>query len=262
MHHHIIDDRMIGALHLRALTHAGLEHDRVAEHTAIQTGTLAALMAGGYEGDTTLGELLRIGTDGIGTVQRLDGELILLDGQAWAARSDGRVEQLPLETLTPFAVLVRFSPTIDEPIEGPLSFAELRQQLHLHEPDSPVVAIRVDGTFRDLQLRSVAKQHPPYPPLLEVVAHQTNWSVPNATGTLIGFRFPDASAGVEVPGEHLHFISEDRTIGGHVMGFTLDRGRLRVDPCRELHVELPPGVSLGVPGAADRYEIAQIEGGR
>jgi len=64
----IIDDRLIGALHVRALTHAGLDHDVVTEHTVVQAGTLEALMAGGYDGDTTLAEILRLGSLGIGTV--------------------------------------------------------------------------------------------------------------------------------------------------------------------------------------------------
>ena len=258
----IIDDRMIGALHLRALTLSGLTHDEATAHMAVQSGTLDALMAGGYEGDTSLGALLRLGTTGIGTVQHLDGELIVLDGAAWAARHDGSIDALEPATLTPFAVVTHFDPSIEFEVAEPTTLADLRMAIDAATPDAPVVAIRVDGAFRDLELRSVAPQSPPYPPLSEVVEHQTRWSCARATGTLVGFRFPDASAGVEVPGHHLHFLSDDRTVGGHVMSLSVERGRVRLDPERELHVELPPGVSLGVPGAADRDEIERLEGGR
>lgn len=258
----IIDDRMIGALHLRALSHAGLEHDPIVEHVAVQTGTLDALMAGGYEGDTTLAELIAIGDHGIGTVQSLDGELIVLDGRAWAARHDGRVDELDLATLTPFAVVTRFAPTVELHIDAPTSWAAMRDLIDSATTDAPIVAIRADGDFTDLRLRSVAAQEPPYPPLRDVVEHQTTWEVPSASGSVFGFRFPDASAGVEVPGHHLHFLSDDRTIGGHVMSLTVERARVRLDAERELHVELPPGVTLGVPGAADRAEIDRLEGGR
>ena len=258
----IIDDRFIGALHLRALTHAGLEHDPVAEHTAVQAGTLDALMVGGYEGDTTLGELLRLGDLGIGTIQQLDGELIVFDGHAWSVGADGSVRALSAETRTPFAVVTRFVAEVTEEITEPLTLAELHARIDGLAPSgSPVVAVRIDGEFSGLSLRSVEKQSPPYRPLREVVAHQTEWSVPAATGALIGFRFPDATAGVEVPGYHLHFLSDDRTIGGHVMDITVLRGTVAIDPCDELHVELPDGVGLGVPGAADRAEIASLEGG-
>ena len=36
-------------------------------------------------------------------------------------------------------------------------------------------------------------------------------------GTMVGFRFPDYSEGIEVSGYHLHFITADRTRGGHVL---------------------------------------------
>jgi acetolactate decarboxylase len=258
----IVDDRFIGALHLRALTHAGLEHDPAAEHTAVQAGTLDALMSGGYEGDTTLGELLRLGDLGLGTIQQLDGELIVFDGRAWSAGADGSIRELPLDTLTPFAVVTHFEATVTTTLEGPLALDALHARINeLAPPLAPVIAVRIDGEFAALSLRSVEKQSPPYKPLREVVAHQTEWSVPQATGTLLGFRFPDATAGVEVPGYHLHFLSTDRTIGGHVMDITLVSGTVAIDPCEELHVELPEGVGLGVPGAADRAEIASLEGG-
>lgn len=258
----IIDDRLLGALHLRTLTHAGLDHDPVAEHVALQAGTLEALMAGGYEGDATLADLLRIGTQGIGTVQSLDGELIVVDGHAFAIRHDGRVEELAPSTRTPFAVVTRFAPTIDFEITTELSLGGLRDAIDARTSDTPIVAIRIDGSMRDLRLRSVARQDPPYRPLSEVVTDQSVWSVSSASGTLVGFRFPDSTAGVEVPGHHLHFLSDDHTIGGHVIDVTVVAGSVHLDPERDLHVELPRGMSLGTPGAADRAAIERIEGGR
>ena len=87
----VVDDRFIGALHVLALTRKGLAHDAHTEHAAIQAGTINALLKGCYEGDVTMAELLRLGTDGIGTVQNLDGELIVLHGVAYSARADGSV---------------------------------------------------------------------------------------------------------------------------------------------------------------------------
>jgi acetolactate decarboxylase len=120
--------------------------------------------------------------------------------------------------------------------------------------------VRIDGDFDDIGLRSVARQTPPYPPLVDVVAHQSTWHVPSARGTLLGFRFPDATAGVEVPGYHLHFISDDRTTGGHVLSLNLRHGTVAVDYCEDLHVALPAGVELGTPGVTDRTAITSAEG--
>ncbi len=257
----IVDDRLIGALHLRALDRQGLAHDPVAEHTAVQAGTLDALLEGRYEGDATLAEVLRLGDLGLGTVQQLDGELVVVDGEAWVVAADGTVRREDPATRTPFAVVCHFVPDATVDLDGPLALAEVTARADaLVDAGAPVAAVRVHGEFRDLALRSVARQVPPYVPLAEVVAHQTTWDVAAARGTLVGFRFPDATAGVEVPGYHLHFLSDDRTQGGHVTGGVLVRGTLAVDHCDDLHVELPAGVGLGVPGATDRSRIADVEG--
>lgn len=254
----IIDDRLIGALHLRALTRNGLDHDPAAEHTAVQAGTIDALLAGQYAGDATIGEVLRLGDLGVGTVQELDGELMILDGEAWLAPANGTLRRVHDSEKTPFAVVTAFSIDRQEEAEA-LDYTGIQGRLDDLAGSSPVIAVRVRGEFTDVQLRSVHKQSPPYPPLAEVVKHQTEWSVPAAAGTLLGFRFPDATSGVEVPGYHLHFLSDDRTVGGHVLSVSLKRGTLAVKECDDLHVELPPGVTLGTPGATDRDTIAAVE---
>ena len=46
-----------------------------------QYNTLGALMAGLYGGTMTVGELLEHGDLGLGTLDSIDGELIVLDGR-------------------------------------------------------------------------------------------------------------------------------------------------------------------------------------
>jgi acetolactate decarboxylase len=257
----VIDDRLIGALHVRALTRSGLLHEVPQEHLVMQIGTIAALMDGHYDGDLRVGDVLARANLGIGTIQHLDGELVILDGEAWVARADGSVEAVLPETKTPFVVACRFSPGRSRHASEPMSFDALCHALdELAPPEEPVVAVRVDGQFRDLRLRSVHAQRPPYPPLREVVAHQTEWTVDEASGAVVGFRFPDASSGIEVPGYHLHFLSDDRAYAGHVLGLTLVAGDLTVDGEHELHVEVPTGIQLGEPGAL-ASEIRAVEGG-
>ncbi|MDP1876386.1 MAG: acetolactate decarboxylase [Actinomycetota bacterium] len=257
----IIDDRLIGSLHLRSLTHQGLEHDPVREHLAVQAGTIDALLAGHYAGDATIGDVLRMGDLGIGTVQRLAGELVILDGAAWLAAADGKVTSVSDDTLTPFAVACRFTPDIIREQDSALDYAGILATLESMAPaPDTVVGIRLAGRFRDLHLRSVREQAPPFLPLTQVVAHQTEWTAESAVGTLVGFRFPDGASGVEVPGYHLHFLSEDHTVGGHVLSAELTKGTFAMTVCDELHIELPAGLALGTPGATARATIAAVEG--
>jgi acetolactate decarboxylase len=237
-------------------------HELPAAHTVVQTGTIAGLMDGHYDGDLRVGDLLTRADLGVGTVQHLDGELVIVDAEAWVARADGSVERVPPETKTPFVVACRFAPAAARRVATPMAFGELCDALDALVAGSgePIVAVRVDGTFRDLRLRSVPAQRRPYPPLRDVVTKQTEWTVARADGIVVGFRFPDASSGIEVPGYHLHFLSRDRAHGGHVLDLTLKRGDLVVDGEHELHVEVPAGLRLGEPGGL-AAEIHEVEGG-
>jgi acetolactate decarboxylase len=78
----------------------------------------------------------------------------------------------------------------------------------------------------------------------------------------VGFRFPDYAQGLNVPGYHLHVISEDRSRGGHVLDCRVLEGRIRVDHSSRLHMELPAGVEWTEPdtSAAKHDLIAGTEG--
>jgi alpha-acetolactate decarboxylase len=53
-----------------------------------QTSTMGALLAGVYEGNVTVGELLHHGDFGLGTFNALDGEMLVLDGACYQLRND------------------------------------------------------------------------------------------------------------------------------------------------------------------------------
>jgi acetolactate decarboxylase len=87
------------------------------------------------------------------------------------------------------------------------------------------------------------------------------YELEDVAGTVVGFRFPDYAQGIEVAGYHLHFISEDRTRGGHVLDLQPAGGIVRLDLSGELHMELPPGIELTSPelGARTREAIERVE---
>jgi acetolactate decarboxylase len=253
----IIDRRLIQALHVERLRRAGLDHEDHIPHVIFQASTIDALLDGAYEGDMTLAELREHGDFGIGTVDQLDGEMIALDGEFFVARSDGRVYALPLETHTPFAVVTGFEAESTHAFDAAASFEELRAQLDAVAPkDAVCVAVRVDGHFARLRLRSVPRQSRPYPPLAQVTAHQVEFELSETTGTLVGFRFPDYAQGFEVAGYHLHYLSQDRTQGGHVLDCALERGAARFDASSDLHIEVPAGLTMAGPDtSAEKREI-------
>ena len=73
-----------------------------------QGSIINALMLGQYDGNLTIRELLQNGDFGLGTCDHLDGELIVLDGKAFQAKSDGTIADGDPESKTPFAIITRF----------------------------------------------------------------------------------------------------------------------------------------------------------
>ena len=186
----------------------------------------------------------------------------MLDGQPFLVDGDGAVHRVDPGTRTPFAVVCHFSPGPPSTLADLAGLGTLTGAIEERaDPDASMLALRLSGSFVDLRLRSVHAQRPPYVSLARVVSHQREWAVPRAEGTLVGFRFPDRLAGVEVPGYHLHFLAADRRTGGHLLDASVERATLEVDRVDDLHVELPAGVALGSPGMADRAAIRRVEGG-
>lgn len=232
------------------MRHSDLHAERE-PHVLFQASTIGALLEGSYDGDVTFAELAERGDLGLGTLNGLDGEMIALDGRFYRADLEGDVNEVGAEERTPFAVVTRFEPTISFDLDQSLSHEGLLAELDARLPEgTPSAAIRIDGRFESVKARSVPGQHPPYRPLTEVVAEQKVFELADAEGTMMGFRFPDYAEGIEVSGYHLHFITADRTRGGHVLDSRTAEVAVQLDPSTELHVELPPGVELGDPEVA------------
>src|SRR5262249_17554347 len=75
-----------------------------------QVSVLNALMLGRYDGVMPIPELLSYGDFGLGTLDHLDGELIVLDGRAYQVRGDGVVVEVGSDRSTPFALVTPFEP--------------------------------------------------------------------------------------------------------------------------------------------------------
>ena len=209
-------------------------------NSVTQIGAIDALLAGAYDGQVACGTLPRQGDTGLGTFDRLDGEMIVLDGHIYQVRANGRVYSPPAATTTPFAVVVDFHPAKTRPLGGGITFSEFQARLDALLPGTNVVcAFRLTGTFRQMKTRSVPAQTKPYVPLVEAARHQSVFELGPCRGTVVGFRMPDFMKGINVPGCHAHFLTADRQAGGHVLDFTLDEGTLELAVCSRIDLRLP-----------------------
>jgi acetolactate decarboxylase len=157
-------------------------------------------------------------------------------------------------------VVVPFSPGPPVILSGPLEYAAFGQAVgHRLEGATRPVAVRIDGRFEHVRVRSVHKQRRPYPQLAEVLAQQCVSDLDDVPGTMVGFGFPDALGGIEMIGWHLHFATDARSRGGHVLGFVLRDGIAAVDDATELQVELPPAVVVHRGAVPDQDALARLE---
>ena len=261
----MLDERWIKALHVQTLREEDLHAERE-PHVLFQASTIGALLDGAYDGDLSFAELAEHGDLGLGTLNGLDGEMIAIDGDFYRADVDGRIHRVAAEEKTPFAVVCQFEPQVEATIEPPgpgeqpLAHEDLLDRLdELVPAGTSSCAIRLDGSFDLVRARSVPRQQPPYRPLTEVVAEQNVFELTGVAGSMVGFRFPSYVEGIEVSGYHLHFISEDRTRGGHVLGSRSSGLRVRLDPSNDLHIELPPAVDLADPDlASDTHRAVEL----
>jgi acetolactate decarboxylase len=243
---------MIRLMVWRALALAALAAFAPPAHAAeaYQISTISSLLAGGYDGDTTVGEMLRHGGFGLGTFNGVDGEMMVLDGRVYRGTTDGRAHLVADSELTPFAVVVAFRPQGSTAVAAGQSLDQLEAALDaLPYSTSRVLAARIDGRFRTIAVRSEPKQHPPYRSLAEVIkAQQVVHTLDDIDGTLIGFRFPAAATSVNVPGWHFHFLTADRSRGGHVLSLTTGAGKALLEEFSDLRIHFPargPAASAG-----------------
>lgn len=164
---------------------------------------------------------------------------------------------------TPFAAVTHFHSDFEIPIRTRTNGDEVTAAID-RRIESPILiyAIRIRGRFAELHTRTVMEQKPPYPPLTEATEAQAETRFADVTGVVVGFRTPDYQQGISVAGYHLHFLTDDRTAGGHVLNFVVEDGLVAVGGASQLHLSLPTsgaflGAQLSGPDLAERINKSE-----
>lgn len=102
--------------------------------------------------------------------------------------------------------------------------------------------MKLEGVFKTVTVRTAAGQKEPRQGLLQIGKDQVSFTFENVRGTLVGFRQPHYLQGVGIAGDHLHFITEDRKRGGHVLALESD-GEVEIQTAQmyTMTLELPKG---------------------
>jgi acetolactate decarboxylase len=205
--------------------------------TLYQISTSSALVEGVYSGSVCSSVLLEHGDFGLGTFEELDGEMIILDGQIYQVTD--KVRHRTDDFLVPFAAITHFRAKSSFEIDNVASLKEIELACDQRRiSDNLFYALRLDGIFETIHARAV---HPvsQNTPLLDAAKTQSEFHFENIEGTLVGFWSPRYSSSFSIPGYHLHFISKDRTKGGHVLDCTTQKLRAGIQVLSEFNIQLP-----------------------
>lgn len=208
-----------------------------------QIGTYDYLLQPDYDGIAPIADALGgKPTIGLGTFDRLDGELVLVGGTTYRVGTDGIPQAAKTTTTTPFFESVRFTPQASTRLPAGTECSALVPVINeLAGTDQGMVAVRLIGTFDVLTARSVPAQSVPYPPLAEVIAEQVVFPLEDVRATLVGFRTGSDLLGIGAPGLHLHGLTKARDAGGHILGCTTgDDVRMSLQRTRGVQVLAGP----------------------
>jgi acetolactate decarboxylase len=211
----------------------------VALHTMYQVSTAMALVEGVYQGAVRVGVLREHGDLGLGTFEDLDGEMVIVDGHFFQVRCDGSVREVDDTVLSPFAVITRFAPQPADTLDQCPDLGHLTSRFDaLRRSNNVCFALRVDGQFDYVHARAMCPTQEGVP-LVHAAAVEPEFEFHDIRGTLVGFWTPEYAKTFNVPGYHLHFISDDRTRGGHLLQCRGSNLRLQIQREGDYHIALP-----------------------
>ena len=238
------------------------------DQTMYQVSTLQALAMGYSRAVVSVETFLQHGDIGLGTFENVDGEMILLDGKCYRAMEDGAVVPADDDMGVPFAVTTFFRQGGKFSVQDIEDMEALKRLLDLKIEEgfglNSMHVVRVDGLFSMINARSESAYRSQHVSLKEILQKtQKDFSFRDIRGTLVCVYFPDYMDGINAPGWHLHFLSEDRTLGGHVFDLKMNSGDVTVNKISRIQIELPTAPAFDTYSLKDasQDEIKEVEQG-
>jgi len=210
-------------------------------NTLFQSGTLISLSNAVLDGSDTVYETNKYGNLGLGTINGAKGEMVLVDGNVYLSDQNGNAKKISANEKTPFAMIVHFQPEIVLTLHDIKNIDELEKAIDQHLPGmNYFYAIKIEGIFSEIKARSFDPEEKPYQPLPEwLKKHEHIFYVNNMLATIVGFRSPDFSSNISLPGYHFHFLSNDQRKVGHVYDLRIKDAKVSIEIIKDFHLLLP-----------------------
>lgn len=196
-----------------------------------------AIHQGQYDGVLPVRELKAQGSMGVGSTARLAEEIVMLDGVVYGIPADGNAYELSDTAQVAYAAVKAFEPDENLSLNEAMAKDEVEASLDAARTKNAFAAIRVSGRFPSIRYRSFNPQEKPYQSTDEVP--NVEFTRSDIAGTMVGFYTPESADVLNSPVYHFHFISEDKSTGGHVLDYELTEADVEIDYASQLNVQLP-----------------------
>ncbi|WNZ28995.1 MAG: acetolactate decarboxylase [Candidatus Bathyarchaeota archaeon] len=208
--------------------------------TLFQLKTFNTFCSGKYDGYLSYRELAEHGDFGIGTFDKLDGEMIAVDRVFYQIPFDGNPKQVDPNMTAPYATVTFFDADETKTLIGPVNYSEIQTNILSFMPKkNAIYAIKISGNCLYAQTRSVHAQTKPYPIIADVVKNQSVFDLTNVSATAVGFWFPSSMDGIDYAGFHFHLITDDHSAGGHLLEFIIENATIEIDQINNFNLILP-----------------------
>jgi len=212
-----------------------------AGHNLFSAGHAGSFVGGLYHAFYPYKQLEKHGNFGLGAPDKLDGELVMLNGKYYQSRSTGITTQLADTGQTPYATVCFFKADKIFKPGMPLNKAALFKYLDsvLNNPNG-MYAIHISGNFKYVKTRAFPPvSGKPYLPLAAMLDRQKFFEFNNIQGDFIGFKLPEFMEGPAISGYHLHFLSANKDKGGHMIDLMTGDVTIEVETLNSFTLKVP-----------------------
>lgn len=229
---------LLCALNLVSLT---VKAQKKQKNTLFTAGHASAFIGGLYDAYFPYSQLKLHGNFGLGAPDKVDGELLVLDGKLYQTKSSGKTVEIPDTGRTPFAMINFFK--ADESLKTTVKMSKDKLYAFLDSvmPNQNLIyAIRIKGEFKTIKTRAFPPAiQKPYKPLAQMLPLQKFFKFEKIKGVLVGYRIPSHMEGPNISGYHFHFLSEDKQAGGHIIDLLTNNVTIEIDHLNSFTVDLP-----------------------
>ncbi|PSL46193.1 acetolactate decarboxylase [Chitinophaga niastensis] len=208
--------------------------------TLFQAGVASAFIGGLYNACYTYDSLKQHGDFGLGAPDKLDGEMVMLNGKIYQTQYTGKTFEVKDTGSTSLAFVNFFHADRVIRLSHTITRTELYKYLDsLLENKNGIYAIHIKGTFETLKTRAFPSPAKPYQPLAEMLDKQHFFTFEHIDGDLIGYRLPLYLEALSIHGYHFHFLADKKDAGGHIIDFVIKDATIEINTLNHYAMVLP-----------------------